>query len=716
MGNFWGKIQLTLALVLALSTFACKTEPDAQNQTQGQHQGNFEKNILGEEADGPGIIPIAYVAPPADANKVFVQLTNPNSKTAIVAGLSGAVDSSVSTVSVVRKDEVAFATPVQMTVTSDGSFRGVITNAQVGDAYLLWTDGPGYSAGGPGLNEIEEIVVIWSSRYPARIQAIQDTQYGLMIGSEEGLYLIEEAVRTFAPEYIYPRRWTEADQLPNNGISAIAQDPSGNVWIGSGTGYLSIFDFDATSGKATFQNFDLSNGYTASYNHNEIHSILPISGDDLWIAQEYGLTYVSYSGGQIQTTTYWTAFHFVDLISDNHGNFFAATRNNGVFHVTQSNGNPILVQVMSGSTAIFVTSVALDPSGDLWIGTSDGVVQVHTVLTAPSYSKHAGASGIPCSITVTDLKVDSNGDVWVATNECVSRLYKANGTLQAETFDVYSGLAANYSTALDLDKDGHIWVGSNEALSRFDNTDPKKPFISFKNVTGLPSNSITHLESDGDGGLWVVSNGALVHFEISGEETYFTVRPHASLDDFRSVSRIRPNGKNGAWVSAGASLIYYEKNGGQILTPRVLKIFPFPNPTILDFEVIGPDKFWIVLDNGGMVVVEFVNNTLVSIRDALPSETTEDPLAFCSAKASQLLADRVFSIGFIDVEPDGSNGCWITTWYEGLIHVKVDSNQTETVRRYATSDGLPTNSLLWLASNPSGGVFAVGHGIVLFVD
>jgi len=244
------------------------------------------------------------------------------------------------------------------------------------------------------------------SMMPGLILAIsQDREGNLWFGSTRGLNRYDGSTFTFFTSSDgLPATFISDDGVPQSSVYAIAQDKSGNLWLGIDGGLTRY------NGK-TFVTFTTKDGLPS----NKINSILLDMEGHLWIATSDGLC--QYNGLDFTTSTE------ADGLANN-----------------------------------FVNSILQDRAGDLWFGTNSGVSQ---------YNRHSFISftkkdGLACD-TIASIIQDRKGILWFGTDGGVSQ-YDGR-TFQ--TITRQDGLASNTVRKILQSQTGEIWFGTLAGITRF---------------------------------------------------------------------------------------------------------------------------------------------------------------------------------------------------------------------------------------------------------
>ena len=188
--------------------------------------------------------------------------------------------------------------------------------------------------------------------------------------------------------------------IPSGVLNDFIEDASGNIWFATSEGVISN------------QERKLYNSQNAGFLDNTINCLLLRMDSTVWIGGNYG-TIAFYKDST------WT--------------------------------------IQSISTGSHVTSLAEDSSGNLWIGTNNGVIKkAEAKETVFTISDGLGNN------TVTKVFVDKSNLVWVGTYNGLSCF--ENGVLK-QTYLRPCGIAGNYITSIYQNKDGVLWIGTDRGIS-----------------------------------------------------------------------------------------------------------------------------------------------------------------------------------------------------------------------------------------------------------
>jgi ligand-binding sensor domain-containing protein len=313
---------------------------------------------------------------------------------------------------------------------------------------------------------------------------------------------------------------TSNSGLPNDGVSCLTIDGSGNIWIGT-------YDWDTDNGGGLVKydgvNWTVYDTSNSSLPDIFVRCLVIDESGNKWIGTGdtyerwfFGRELVKYDGAN------WTVYDTSNsslpdndvycLAVDNNGDIWIGTdgglaKYNGTNWTVYYNSN-------SGLPYNYITSLAIDRSGNKWIGT--GGKSLSFPIFSP-YEKGKGLakydginwtvydtsnSGLPDN-GVNCLAIDLTGNIWVGTWD--EGLAKYDGTNWTIYNTSNSGLPNNVVKCLNIDGSENIWIGTRGGgLAKYDG---ENWTVYNTSNSGLPSNWVDYLAIDENGNKWIGTNG-----------------------------------------------------------------------------------------------------------------------------------------------------------------------------------------------------------------
>jgi len=262
--------------------------------------------------------------------------------------------------------------------------------------------------------------------------------------------------------------------LSGNIVTALAQDNSGKIWIGTDGDGLNCFDPSSGTFTHYFSNPLIKN----SLSSNVILSLYVDSDNQLWIG--------TYQGGLCKyerSSDRFFAFNNVDgdqnslsgndisaITEDSKGNLFVLTITDGLNILDKFSGkfqritNDINDKYKLSHNG--GTSLLTDSKGDIWVGTYYGLDRINS--NTRIITKFFNNENDTLSISDNQINCifeDSKKNIWVATPSGLNLFDESTQTFKHIT--TKNGLPDNQINSIIEDNEGNLWFGSNSGLTRF---------------------------------------------------------------------------------------------------------------------------------------------------------------------------------------------------------------------------------------------------------
>ncbi|PIB36225.1 hypothetical protein BFP72_12900 [Reichenbachiella sp. 5M10] len=292
----------------------------------------------------------------------------------------------------------------------------------------------------------------------------------------------------------------DIDELNNNSILSIAEDPQGNIYVGTDGGGINIVD--AQTGVVEQLMHDPHD--QGSLLSNAVLAIQIDRDENLWVGTfDGGLDFRPKGAKDFQ--------HFVP--KPGHRNCISDTD---------------------------VSSICLAQNGTVWVGTMNGGINRYNPST-DEFKTYKHTPGNPTSLSdnfITSIFEASDGKFYIQTGKTLD-IYDPKTRLFARLDQSYN-MRLNTPIASLEDSRGNIWVGTREGLFYFDLESDE--FKRFDETNGLPNSSIAGILEDDHGNLWVSTMGGLVKMEAavtfpgSGTTHVYTKEDGLQANDFKDFS------------------------------------------------------------------------------------------------------------------------------------------------------------------------------------
>ena len=363
----------------------------------------------------------------------------------------------------------------------------------------------------------------------------------LWLGTTSGLYLL-------------PRDQSSIHEtesiIPNISVNCLKKDDEGNIWVGSERNGL--FRIDTR---------DITIWEKKGNDSNSIRAVAADGKGGIWYAD--GCSFLIHHNGK-----YFDAHLEIErcIVSMEYNHATKAILMATDHQVLQLQNNELdtVVSLPKNDYSNRISSLFVDRSGVIWIGTGGGTIYQFTnnVLT-PYDSKKGNLVHF-----ITQLK---NGEIWAGTNEGIMII----SNLQQKSLTVSDGLSAGAIRSIYEDDEGIIWVGSyGGGLSRID----ENSITIINKSDGLSEDVVSRIYEDSHDRLWMLGNLGLFVTSRKSLNQYATKK-------ISEINCVLLNESDGMREGNGAGKVLQTTNG---LTWW---------PTIDGIAVINVDEFKIDSSN-----------------------------------------------------------------------------------------------------------------------
>jgi len=535
---------------------------------------------------------------------------------------------------------------------------------------------------------------VWTSKHGLpqnTVEAALQTRDGtLWLATQEGLARFDGVSFT-----TFDRR--NRDALRQNRLTALAEDASGALWIGTRGGGLTRY----RAGR-----FEAVDGLAATF----VRALAAAPDGGLWIGTDLGLS--RFEEGRL-VDVYGKGALSEDgvrhLAVAPDGALFAGTKN-GLYRV--KGGKLTAFREADGLVADEVMSLYCDRAGTVWIGTLQGLSR----LRDGRFETLTEKDGLPEN-EVRALFEDRHGSLWIGTQgKGVARL--SRGRLQTLTRE--DGLGSSSIRCFAEDREGSVWIGMLAGgLARLADA----AFTPITTKQGLSSNITVNVFEDSRGDVWIGTQNDGLNRLRGGTVTVYRTADGLPHDGIRALAEDR---QGNLWVGTRSGLARFRDGRFTVFT----KEDGLPHEEIRALTTDRDGALWVGTERGGLArlegdrfVVRGANEGLLgsSVRSLLVSRTGDvfigtlnglgrlhqDRVTLYTTKDG-LASDVVFSL-----YEDADGVVWIGTNGGGLSRLANGKIQSIT-----TKEGLFDDTVgqiledgagrFWMSSYK--GIFRVGRG------
>ena len=398
---------------------------------------------------------------------------------------------------------------------------------------------------------------------------------------------------------------TKAEGLTNNVVYTIAQEKSGRTLVGTNNGMTII---DGTKTDSLIGNHKLP--------HPGVVSILIAKSGTVWLGTGMGVAILTDNSISLFTAdSSLSASTIINITEGKHGNIWFSTVQNGVFRL-ENNGeitnwtttdgldHNYVFDVMpmeQGQAWVFgykgfyllkdevlskvdvpksVLNNAIyygyekDMSGNIWIGTSHGVLKhFHGKFT------HLTTANGLVNNNIWKILQDREGNIWFGS--------KSNGVskLNSERFKIYTSkekLPNTVVLTVFKDHENQLWSGTNKGIAVW----KKDSVIMFEEADGLSSEVVRDIDQASDGTLYAGTNYGLSVYDGQNITGY-----KSSNTKMNSIHDVYAKGDY-VWLGTMVGPVLFEE--GDFVQPMNANEFDKPVFDIVEHN----GNIWFAYDDG----------------------------------------------------------------------------------------------------------------------
>lgn len=481
-----------------------------------------------------------------------------------------------------------------------------------------------------------------------------------LVGTNNGITIIDGAnIDSLTGNY----------QLPHPGVVSILISKGGTTWLGTGKGV-------ATLTENVISRFTADPVLSAS-------TIINISeGDDetIWFSTVQNGVFRLKKDGEI---TNWNKAdglghnYVFDVMPMKNGQAWVFNYK-GFYHLKNDSLTKVKTPSSLTDNAIYY-GYEKDLSGNIWIGTSQGVLKhfhgKFNHLTTKNGLVHNN---------IWKILQDREGNIWFGS--------KSNGVskLNSERFKLYNSeqrLPNTVVLSVFKDQQNRLWSGTNKGLAVWEENQTVQKYAK---PDGLSSEAIRDIDQAPDGTLYAATNYGLSVFNGDGFVPYETAKTELnSIHDIYAQSST-------IWIGTQAGPAIFEN--GEFLQPANAKDFSKPV-----FDIVEHNRnIWFAYDDG---VLKYDGNSFkqLTAKDGFfdgrsrsiavgPSGNlwfgTNDGVYRYNGDSCVnynvehgLISDAVYSLGF-----HADESLWVGQ-SKGLSRLLFDENELEDVIIYGKEQG-----------------------------
>jgi signal transduction histidine kinase/ligand-binding sensor domain-containing protein/DNA-binding response OmpR family regulator len=300
-----------------------------------------------------------------------------------------------------------------------------------------------------------------------------------------------------------------SDSTIGSSVKTIAEDKSGVLWIGTNIG---IKAFDPK--KKIVKTYSTLYDNPDSPSDNYIRVLQFDNLGKLWVGTNKGLDIFDPQTGRFQKVYHAEPKlkdEIWEIYSDPQGNIWVGTYNNGLFVFEPGiyHGKQVILDKKNDRSNT-VRSVICDKSGLYWIGSRGGLYSYNPKRNnAVLFENDESDSKSLVHNSILDIATDIKGDIWICTRGGISLMVP-----ERQIFQHFKALPDNsnylnnsevYAIWTDSNT-GNIWLGTDKGgVNILNRKNGKYSYLTRNsgNPNSISSNCIKAFMDDGEGNIWI---------------------------------------------------------------------------------------------------------------------------------------------------------------------------------------------------------------------
>jgi two-component system sensor histidine kinase ChiS len=421
------------------------------------------------------------------------------------------------------------------------------------------------------------------------------------------------------------------DGLSEGTVRTIIEDKKGFMWFGTQDG-LNKFD----GYKFTIYRNITSDKYSLSNNYIKRSYI--DSKENLWIITRDGLNlydrvkdrFYNYKSSEYPALKYLRD-RIEYIIDDPKGNLWVAAGKDGLCKIESLDKVPEKYVFESKDDIGNMINTTLDNRGNIWIGTSDGLLKFN--IKKKKFTDLRPLFGRGFQVASTYL--DPHENLWISTTQGLKIINTISGKMQEYFHDPadYESLNGNNVLKIIPYKDGNYLIAMDGSGIDYFNVKTKKfSHYTCEGKAQLSSNNITSFYIDSKGDIWAGTFINGINYSNSTTNLFALVvnNPYSERDIKNGiVTNFLKDTRGNLWISTDGGGLYLKKKGEEkYVNYRASTDHKGPaSDAIISIMEDEEGKIWLATYNGGLNVFNY-KDSLFSVFKHDP----ENPYSVCNDK------------------------------------------------------------------------------------
>ncbi|BDX05347.1 two-component regulator propeller domain-containing protein [Planctobacterium marinum] len=398
----------------------------------------------------------------------------------------------------------------------------------------------------------------------------------------------------------------DAELIPDNVVTDIAQDKQGFLWIATAAGLVrydgyrfKMFEYDATDEYSIGGNF--------------VRNINVFEDGSIWLSTEPGGVSIYHPKTERFSRLFSETFlsenpglgSVSQVIRGAEGELWLAT-NSGVYVTTIDGALKHHYTVKDGLPHNGIRALLKDKAGVVWVGTRAGLARFSPVKNQFDHVQGDIASN--SNIYIRSLFEDAQGRIWIGSNASGVFVYDVDNQVFRRTLlDQPEQYQKNTVYDIFQADERHLWIARFGGIDHIDAAEGKWVSRSIHDPSdsfSLANNDIRTLLKDQSGMIWVGGYGGGVQRVLGAKDWLKTLRFSLLKDNALTepnVSSLMARSNGDIWVGTRGGGINIVRNGQGVVarhTPEVGQPGKLQSGWITALTEVKNGDIWVGVNPG----------------------------------------------------------------------------------------------------------------------
>ena len=508
-----------------------------------------------------------------------------------------------------------------------------------------------------------------------------DSRGRIWLGTREGLSWYDESLDIF-------RNFSYQGKMPPTQVNDIEEIAPNRLLVSSAKGVL-LFDTDRLC---------FIDSLSTAMKQLQVNDFLRVD-NQLYIGTKQGLYLYSLSSRMLNTQFETTLGDksILALLYQSPTRLWVATEGKGLYRINPKTGETLNYTSIPGNPGSliddYVRSLCLDASGQLWVGTYNGLSIYHEGTDSFSrYSTNPSREGSLSQNSVRQIFCDQQGGMWLGTFYGGLNYYHPlkNQFTTIRHIPFQNSLNDNVVSCIVEDRKQNLWIGTNDGGVNLYN--PQTQTFTYYR---LPETARLSIRSNNIKAFCIDEARDLVYIGTHGAGLSILHRSSGRIESFNSQNSplesgnayaLLPDGDEHLWMGAHNTLVRFNTRTHIFNSVRKdKKGHPNRRLAITSLRRDARQRLWVGGEHG---------------LDIFQTEGDQLERLFLFPENSSL------TNAFINyLYEDTQQNMWIGT-REGVYHYNAT---TRRLKQYTTANGLPNDAVygiledahgrLWMSTN-----------------